>query len=233
MNYKLKEWISNELSDQKDRAVTDKEKVWKKTIPLVILGSVVGFTALGIIVGYPVLDLLTFRAPHILLGLGFGLFTSVIYVLSLNYTFSPKRLQKVITKSMKQVIETDEEQQRFAAEMLSHQTQFFDFTSDLGAEQIAFGDSYWLWKNNAQYVIVPAKEIEKISYTIQKSAVHTNRVVTYFTLYIIEFTLKKRTGKKKPIKKSFVFHSAKLSQEVLDIVAEKKPDIVIESRNKG
>lgn len=235
MNDKLQTWINNEIEIINKKAAIEKKKMYNKTVPLTVLLSVAIFLLISTLAQYPILEVLTFRTLHLPMGLGIGLLTSALTVLLAQANYSPKRIQKRIKKVIAAIGEIDEEQERFAAELLEGQKDVVNFSVSGMEQQVILGDSYWLSGGYLDYIIIPVDKIEKIEVRRYTNTFYFGLISLFFkcfSSYIFYFTLETPAGKKKPDIINFMLPNNNLAQQLIDLITRKQPTIALDDNRK-
>lgn len=191
-----------------------------------IVGAVAVMTAIGFIVSYPVMYVLTLHLP---IGLCIGELCGVTLILGVAKTFNPNRILKEYQKNLKKEVPQGADLNAISEELLRAEEQWT--VKEKSKERIRYGilgERYWiLFREGGLVRLFDSEQIaqmksEKVSGQVRSGRVRTNYV--YF-----EVNIKYRNSdRKKGWDTSFSFNSEKAAGHFMALVRERLGDRALE-----
>ena len=193
-----------------------------------IFGSAVVMIAIGFVVKYPIMYVLTLHLP---IGLCVGELCGVTIILGVLKTFNPNRILREYQKNLKNEVPNGTDLDTISEELLRTEAKWSVIEKSIFKEQIRYGilgERYWiLFREGGIVRILDSEQIAQMKSEKVSGQVRRGRVRTYYVYF--EVNIKYRNSdKKKGWDTSFSFNSEEAVGHFMALVRERLGDRAME-----
>lgn len=191
-----------------------------------IFGAAAVMTAIGFVVKYPAMYVLTLHLP---IGLCIGELCGVTLMLGVAKTFNPNKILKEYQKNLKKEIPQGADLDSISEELLGTEAKWT--VKEKSKEQIRYGilgERYWiLFREGGLVRVLDSEQIAQMKSEKVSGQVRSGRVRTNYVYY--EVNIKYRNSdKKKGWDTSFSFNSEETAGHFMALVRERLGDRAME-----
>ncbi len=191
-----------------------------------IFGAAAVMTALGVVVGYPTMYVLTLHFP---IGLCIGELCGVTLMLGVAKTFNPDKLLKAYQKNLCKEVPQGTDLDALSEDLLGAEAQWT--VMEKSKERIRYGilgERYWIIFGEGGFVLVlDSEQVAQMKSEEVSGQIRSGRVRTNYVYYAVNIKYR-NSDKKNGWDTSFSFNSEEAAGHFMALVRERLGDRALE-----